>query len=155
MTYKPCPRCKKLIPHGMAYCPECKPIVEQAVQEKRQHNKEMRQKKYKRSRSNKYAVFYNSKAWRNLSKVKLERVSWRCEAHIDNGCTGVAVEVHHIKPIQTEEGWNLRLDWDNLEAVCTHCHNLRHPEKLHRAEPGVVDMRKFLIPGGGQNSTSD
>ena len=144
MTYKPCPRCKKLIPYGLAYCPECKPIAEQAVQEKRQHNKEMRRKKYKRSYQSKYAVFYNSKDWRTLSKVKLERASWKCEAHIDSGCTGTAVEVHHIKPIQTEEGWNLRLDWNNLEAVCTHCHNLRHPEKLHKTESGVVDMRKFL-----------
>lgn len=143
MTYKPCPRCTKLIPNGMAYCSTCRPIVEQAIEEKREHNREMRRKKYKRRPPTKYAEFYRSKDWKNTSRAKLESVSWRCEAHIDSGCTGTAVEVHHIKPIQTEEGWNLRLDWGNLEAVCTHCHNLRHPEKLHRSEPGVFDMRKL------------
>lgn len=143
MTYKPCPRCKRLIPHGMAYCPECKPIAEQALQDKRQHNKSMRQKKYNGRRNQKYTKFYHSKDWKNLSRYKLEYVGWKCEAHLE-GCTGTAVEVHHIKPIQTEEGWNLRLEWTNLEAVCIHCHNLRHPEKLHNTPPGVVDMRNFL-----------
>jgi 5-methylcytosine-specific restriction protein A len=142
MTYKPCPRCKKLIPHGMAYCPECKPIAEQALQEKRNHNRKLKQKHYNRSRSNQYIRFYNSKDWRTLSRTKLERAFWKCEARLE-GCTGIAVEVHHIKPIQTEEGWNLRLDWDNLEAVCVHCHNLRHPEKLFRTEAGIVDMKKI------------
>lgn len=103
----------------------------------------MRQKQYNRKRSDKYAVFYNSKAWRQTSKAKLAACDWKCEAHIDSKCTGLAVEVHHIKPIQTPEGWELRLDWDNLEAVCTHCHNLRHPEKLRHAESGVIDMRKL------------
>ncbi|MBQ9991935.1 MAG: HNH endonuclease [Firmicutes bacterium] len=36
----------------------------------------------------------------------------------------MAVEVHHTKPIQTEESWDKRLDWDNLEAVCTSCHTV-------------------------------
>ncbi|MDE5754669.1 MAG: HNH endonuclease [Oscillospiraceae bacterium] len=144
MTYKPCPRCKKLIPHGTAYCAACKPIAEQSMQEKRQHNKSMRQKKYNSRRNPKYVKFYHSKDWKNLSRYKLEQAAWKCEAHLDNGCTGIAVEVHHTNPIQTEEGWNLRLEWSNLEAVCTHCHNLRHPEKLRRVQPGVVDMRNFL-----------
>ena len=107
MAYKPYPRCKKLIPHGMAYCLACKPIVEQAVQEKRQHNKSMRQKRYNSRRNQKYVKFYHSKDWKNLSRYKLEQVGWKCEAHLDDRCTGVAVEVHHIRPIQTEEGWHL------------------------------------------------
>ncbi|MDE6707865.1 MAG: HNH endonuclease [Oscillospiraceae bacterium] len=145
MAYKFCPRCKKLIPHGLAYCSECKPLAEQALQEKIQYNKAMRQKKYSSRRNSKYTKFYHSKDWKNLSRYKLEQVAWKCEAHLDERCTSVAVEVHHIKPIQTEEGWNLRLDWDNLEAVCTHCHNLRHPEKLKkRTTSGVFDMKKLL-----------
>ena len=142
MTYKPCPRCKKLIPNGMAYCPECSPIAVQALQEKRNHNRKLRQKRYNQSRNSQYIKFYNSKDWRILSRTKLERVFWKCEAHLE-GCTGIAVEVHHIKPIQTEEGWNFRLDWNNLEAVCVHCHNLRHPEKFFKTEAGIVDMKKI------------
>ena len=143
MIYKPCPRCKRLIPSGMSYFPECRPIAEQAIMEKREHNRELRRKKYKRRPKTECAVFYRSKEWRMTSRAKLESVGWKCEAHIDEACTGTAVEVHHIKPIQTEEGWNLRLDWDNLEAVCTHCHNLRHPEKLHRPQPGVIDLSRL------------
>lgn len=66
---------------------------------------------------------------------------YRCEAKLD-GCQGIAAEVHHIKPIQTAEGWKLRLDWSNIEALCTSCHNKRHPEKLRkRSDTGVIDMR--------------
>lgn len=137
MTLKPCPRCKKLIPQGMAYCPDCKPIVEQLKQERIK----ARQKNYNSHRDKKTKSFYNSKDWKNLSRAKLASVAWKCEAQLE-GCTGTAVEVHHIKPIRTEEGWKLRLEWDNLEAVCTHCHSLRHPEKFgHRKDPEVLDMR--------------
>ena len=58
------------------------------------------------------------------------------------GCQGLATEVHHIKPIQTRDGWDKRLEWENLEAVCTSCHNGRHPEKFgRRKDDGVIDVR--------------
>jgi predicted HNH restriction endonuclease len=64
-----------------------------------------------------------------------------CEARL-KGCQILAVEVHHIKPIQIQEGWDLRLDWENLEAVCTSCHNGRHPEKLRKnSQDGVIDFQ--------------
>jgi 5-methylcytosine-specific restriction endonuclease McrA len=72
-----------------------------------------------------YRSFYRSAAWRRMSQAKLAAVEYKCEAKLP-GCTGLAVEVHHIKPIQTPEGWALRLDADNLRAVCVHCHNRAH-----------------------------
>ncbi|MDE6657531.1 MAG: hypothetical protein K2J88_02975, partial [Oscillospiraceae bacterium] len=66
MAYKFCPRCKKLILHGLAYCSECKSLAEQALQEKIQHNKAIRQKKYSSRRNSKYTKFYHSKDWKNL-----------------------------------------------------------------------------------------
>ena len=140
MAYKPCPRCKKLIPQGLAYCPDCKLIAERERQE-RLREKQKRYNHSRNQRNQQYRAFYHSKAWKQMSRARLSFTDWRCEAHLDKGCTGLAVEVHHIKPIQTAEGWRLRLDWDNLEAVCTHCHNLRHPEKLHKSDPDVIDLR--------------
>ena len=136
MTYKPCPRCQKLIPHGMTYCSDCKPVMEQAKQEAMKQ----KQHRYNQKRNKQYKSFYNSKAWKQLSRAKLASVEWKCEAHIDSECTN--------KPIQTAEGWELRLDWENLEAVCTHCHNLRHPEKLHKfSDPDVLDLKKISEAG--------
>lgn len=77
-----------------------------------------------------------------MSRVYLQRAGYKCEAHLTSDCQRLAVEVHHKDPIQTPTGWNRRLDWSNLEAVCTVCHNLRHPEKLRRSAPeGVIDIR--------------
>ncbi len=145
---KACPRCRRLIPHGQPYCADCAPIAAAERQAKQEHRAEYLSKKYNkqynRQRDPKYQTFYRSKAWRMTSRAKLSAAGYKCEAKLP-GCTHLAVEVHHIKPIRTEEGWNLRLDWDNLEAVCMACHNGRHPEKGKRREdPGVLDMREIM-----------
>lgn len=138
---KPCPRCKRMIPYGWSYCPDCKPIVDRERMAVKEHNDEIRQRQYNRRRDNKYKVFYRSKAWKMTSRRKLETAGYRCEARLP-GCQGLAVETHHIKPIQTPGGWEQRLEWSNLEAVCTSCHNGRHPEKGKRqANDGVIDLR--------------
>ena len=36
--------------------------------------------------------------------------AFRCEQ-----CGRVASEVHHVVPIQTDDGWTKRLDYDNLD----------------------------------------
>ena len=150
MPQKPCPRCGQLIPYGMAYCATCAPIAEAQRVEALEHRAACRRRKYNRAynarRDPKYTRFYTSKDWRRTSRAKLQAVGYKCEARLEH-CTRLAVEVHHIKPIQTPEGWDLRLDWDNLEAVCTACHNGRHPEKLLRrrasADPYVLDLQEI------------
>lgn len=143
---KPCPRCKRMIPYGWAYCPECAPIAAAEREEAREHRAEkLRQKynkRYNARRDPKYMTFYRSKAWRQTSKAKLQAVGYQCEGKLP-GCQGIACEVHHRQAIQTPEGWDKRLDWENLEALCTSCHNGRHPEKLKRQkqDDGVIDLR--------------
>lgn len=142
MALHPCPKCKQLIPVGVPYCPTCQPVVEQQLEQYRLEKIRKKQAAYNRRRDPKYLAFYRSKEWRALSQAYLRAVGYKCEAHEHPDCTGLAVEVHHKKPIQTPEGWELRLDWDNLEAVCTRCHNMRHPEKGKQHTPaGVIDMR--------------
>ena len=147
MLLKPCPRCKRMIPHGWAYCPDCAPIAEAQRAEARERRAEYKRKqynkKYNRQRDPKYLTFYRSKEWKITSRSKLQQASYKCEAKLP-GCTHLAVEVHHIKPIQTDEGWDLRLDWDNLEAVCTACHNSRHQRFKSKKDDGVLDMREII-----------
>ena len=78
-------------------------------------------KKYNQSRDPKYTRFYNSIEWRTLSAKYMQDKGYRCES-----CKKIGNEVHHIKPIQTPEGWDQRLDYENLELLCTSCHNERH-----------------------------
>lgn len=158
MLLKACPKCKALIPKGMAYCNTCAPIAEAERDAKRERKAEYLRKKYNRKynakRDPKYLTFYRSKEWKTTSRTKLASVEYKCEARLD-GCTKLAVEVHHIKPIQTEEGWHERLEWSNLEAVCTACHNGRHPNRHKRkAEPGVIDLRELANKetGGGSKN---
>ena len=129
------------MPHGVSYCKDCAPLAQAELERIREENVKKKQARYNRQRDPKYIAFYRSKAWRVQSRAKLQSVNYKCEAKLA-GCQGLAVEVHHIKHIQTPEGWDLRLEWSNLEAVCTSCHNGRHPEKLRRQhEDGVIDMR--------------
>lgn len=138
-VFKPCPRCKKLIPQGVQYCAQCAPLVEA----KRAEYKAQAERAYNRRRSPIYKAFYNSKPWKVTSRARLSAAGYKCEARLP-GCAGLAVEVHHIKPIQTPEGWSARLEWDNLEAVCISCHNARHEKGKKVVPAGVLDVRAVM-----------
>lgn len=144
---KPCPRCKRMIPYGWTYCPDCKPVAEAEREAARERRAEYQRRKYNQRynsrRDPKYMAFYRSKAWKATSRAKLQAAGYQCEAGLQ-GCQGIACEVHHKKPIQTPEGWDKRLEWENLEALCTSCHNGRHPEKFKRKQDdGIIDLRNF------------
>lgn len=117
MLYKLCRRCKKPITHPATYCSGCLPIIE----EKQQQLLRERENRYNKKRDPKYKAFYNSNDWKLLKDKKMMDEEYRCER-----CRKLATEVHHIKPIQTKEGWFLRLDYNNLLAVCVDCHNKEH-----------------------------
>ena len=117
MIFKLCRKCKKPIKHPNVYCPQCLKKVE----EESEKFKKIRERKYNSKRDPKYKKFYNSDPWKILKEKRLQDEHYHCER-----CKKLAVEVHHIKPIQTEEGWPLRLDYENLEALCVKCHNKHH-----------------------------
>lgn len=146
---KPCPRCGRLILYGMRYCPECTPEAEAEQAAAKERRTEYLRKKYnkqynaKRSQEDpKYRTFRNSKAWKNTSRAKLQACEWRCEARVSPDCPGLACEVHHIKPLKTPEGWNRRLDWENLQGVCVQCHNILDGKTFKKKnDDGVIDLR--------------
>ncbi len=117
--YKMCRKCKKMIIHPAAYCEDCQKIIDQRKEELQK----ARDRKYNQNRDPKYKAFYNSKEWYLLKEKKLQDEQYRCEYP---GCKKMAVDVHHKKFIQTPEGWEQRLDYNNLEALCIEHHNFRH-----------------------------
>lgn len=121
MLLKECGRCKRLIPYGSTYCVTCKPIVQAEIDERKRKYQLEAQKRYNKKRDPKYGTFYNSKEWRLLSRKYAQDKGFRCEV-----CGAIATEVHHKEFIQTPGGWDKRLDYDNLELLCTVCHNGRH-----------------------------
>lgn len=140
MIQKACPRCKRLIAYGRTYCDACAPIAAAEWEATKEANVKKRAAIYSRRRDPKYQAFYRSKEWRTLSKAYLQAAGYKCQAKLD-GCQGLAVEVHHIEPIQTPTGWAQRFEWSNLEAVCTSCHNRRRSEESGRSIVGVIDLR--------------
>jgi len=76
----------------------------------------------------KYGSFYHSKDWRNCRRIKMAN-NPLCEECLKKGKLVEAEEVHHIIPIDTKQGWELRLNLDNLESLCTECHNEKHKSR--------------------------
>lgn len=126
MLMKPCARCGDLVVYPTRHCDKCAGVVadEQEV------GTRLANKRYNERRDPKYAKFYKSRAWGTLSQTYMQHAQYKCE-----DCGEVASEVHHIKPIQTDEGWVKRLDWTNLRAQCLDCHNLKHKRFQKRSKP--------------------
>lgn len=72
--------------------------------------------------------FYLCKDWKKKRKEVLRRDHYECQRCKRNHKVSKATTVHHIKHLK--EHPELALDDDNLESLCSDCHNLEHPEKL-------------------------
>lgn len=121
MLLKECRRCGRLIPYGAPYCKECTPIIEAEREARLQESRLKANRRYNKTRDPKYIKFYRSVEWRTLSRKRLQDDGYRCVK-----CGAIASEVDHIKPIQTPDGWDHRLDYDNTQSLCLNCHNLKH-----------------------------
>ena len=132
MLLKECNRCRKLIPYGVAYCEGCTPIVEKEREARRLEQSRASNRRYNKTRDPKYGRFYSSKGWRILSKTRLQGDGYKCVK-----CGKFASEVDHIKPIQTPEGWELRLDYDNLQSLCLECHDDKHNRFKRKRHKGI------------------
>lgn len=121
MLLKVCNRCGVLIRYGGTYCETCKPIVEAEREARRQEYTKESNRRYNKKRDPKYGRFYNSTEWRVLSRKRLQDDGYKCKR-----CKKIASEVDHIIAIQTPEGWERRLDYDNLQSLCLDCHNEKH-----------------------------
>ena len=123
MRLKLCAKCQKPIPASNRYCDKCKAIVEQRIEEYKKESSS----RYNKQRNPKYTEFYNSKAWRMLRYKYISKhfLCEECQKENKNDIS-LAEEVHHIDPIQTPTGWERRLEWSNLIALCHYHHDIAH-----------------------------
>lgn len=76
-------------------------------------------------------AFYKSRQWRSCREAYLKRVGGLCERCAAHGLTVPATQVHHKIRITAD---NLKdpavtLNFDNMEALCTTCHQAEHKER--------------------------
>lgn len=85
-------------------------------------------------RSLKEQGFYQTKAWRHIRTVALQRDHYLCQLRLSENCTKIATTVHHIKEL--EEYPELALDINNLTSTCYYCHEATK-QQTGRAPSGV------------------
>lgn len=101
IQYKSC-KCGAKISRSLTRCPECEKAT---------------QKDYNDNRRDKdAAAFYNSKEWRSVRKLVLDRNPLCCM------CDRPADVVDHI--VEIRDG-GAKLDLDNLRPMCHYHHNKR------------------------------
>lgn len=127
MLVKLCARCQCVVQAPATYCNKCKAIMQEQIESRKQYSNT----RYNKQRDKKYAQFYNSKAWRTLSKEYIKK-NYLCEECQKEARSNkeyniqLAEEVHHKDPIQKETGWLRRLEWNNLIALCHEHHDMAH-----------------------------
>ena len=72
--------------------------------------------------------FYKSKQWVQKRKEILKRDNNECQKHKRKGRYARATCVHHKKHLKDRP--DLALVDNNLESLCSQCHNEEHPEKF-------------------------
>lgn len=92
----------------------------------------------KRKYGTKNDTFYHSKEWKSLRRLALQRDNYLCQECLKRGDITPASTVHHIKPLRIDRGEALKLE--NLETVCTACHN-----SLHRERPQTLKKKNTNI----------
>lgn len=122
MITKLCARCQAPISYPNRYCDKCSQLYKMHELE----NKKLADRRYNQHRDKKYLKFYKSVEWDVLKAKKLQDTNYLCERCLSLEKRTLADEVHHKKPIQTDDGWLLRLDYNNLKSVCLDCHNYYH-----------------------------
>ena len=104
---------------GASLCMECASADSKSRARERDFAKEYA--KRRESENPIYRKFYRSREWTLLSQRYAHDAGYLCEE-----CGGIGTDVHHIVPIQTDEGWARRFDWSNLRLLCVRCHNEAH-----------------------------
>ncbi len=69
------------------------------------------------------AQFYNSRAWRRLSRAFLSSKNYICE--VCGKPADIAHHKRHISPSNITDP-EITLNAENLQALCVDCHNTEH-----------------------------
>ena len=94
--------------------------------------------------------FYGSTKWKTVRKAYIKSKQGLCERCLKKGLIVPAEEVHH-KVRLTRDNINddaVTTNFDNLEALCTECHEKEHEEDAkHRwkKHKGYRDNRRYAV----------
>nr|WP_204558542.1 HNH endonuclease [Bacillus ectoiniformans] len=91
-------------------------------------------------------AFYNSAAWKKCKDGFMQSKHYICER-----CNEIALICHHKTYITPENihDPNITLNWDNLEALCTTCHQHEHFKHGGICSEGLTfDSKGNLIQKG-------
>lgn len=105
--------CGKAIAMNESSCKECK-------EERKERYKSY--DKYKRNETSR--KFYQSKEWKRLRHLIIERDAGLCQRCLNKGKITSGSICHHIEELK--DNWGKRLDINNLELVCQSCHSQIH-----------------------------
>jgi len=133
-----CPRnCGKVIPVVQKYRDDCNECAVVCSERARRRATQMESK-------DKPKDFYNSSAWRSLSKSVRARACGLCEV-----CGAAwATATHHILPAKLFP--HLKLAPLNLQAICDSCHAVERSREsyLYRKFEGQsLELKKSLVDG--------
>lgn len=113
-------------------------------------------KDYDRERSDQQEVsFYNSKPWKDVRAAVLQRDFYLCQQCKRQGITTFGNIVHHI--VELKDDWSLRLDMNNLETVCSACHNQEHTKTKKGLNTSTKNHVIVVVglPGSGKSTFVD
>ena len=112
--------CRELIRLGERYCDKHKNYNDKQYNKQIRHNKALQAN----GKTNKeIADFYNSRDWKNRREQVLIRDNFLCQNCLRNGVISTATIVHHKRELRAKDGWEHRLEMNNLESICQSCHN--------------------------------
>ena len=112
--------CRQLVDIGSRYCETHK------TESNRDYNKRVRNNEVVQQNgvSNKeIADFYASGEWKRTRLAVLSRDNYICQSCLRKGKIHEANLVHHRIELRSPNGWEKRLDMDNLESINRGCHN--------------------------------
>lgn len=100
------------------------------------------------SRNKDYQRLLNTKRWKELRVWKLQH-NPLCEICKAEGYVRAAVDVHHIKPVESArtlmEMEQLCFDANNLQALCIPCHVRVHKEMGKNKKQNVIERKHISL----------
>ena len=89
--------------------------------------------------------FYKTKVWQMAREAVLARDGFLCQSCLREGRFTGANTVHHVKPLELFPA--LALSLENLQSVCSICHNKIHGEEhgAGRRSGMVKQQRKARV----------
>ena len=85
--------------------------------------------------------FYNSKWWKRFRHYVLEQYNYLCQDCLTNNIITEATEIDHIKPLSTVEGWNARLELNNVNPLCKSCHAKKTVSEIAERKKEVQQIK--------------